>query len=60
MIYGIISIFIVAGILIYLDLRISKIETYMKFYNNEINRLNFDLSNLRIKFENFIKGLKNE
>lgn len=58
MIYGIISIFMFAGILIYLDLRISKLERYMKFYNNEINRLNFDLTNLQLKFENFIKGLK--
>ena len=60
MIYGILSIICISVVIIYLDIRICRLEKYAKHFHNEIMRLNFDISNLQIKFDNMFKGKNNE
>lgn len=55
MIYGILLLICFFIIIIYLDIRISKLEKYVRYFHNEIMKLNFDITNLQIKFGNIVK-----
>ena len=56
MTYALLSLITLAGIIIYLDIRICKLERYIRWYTTEIAKLNYELNVFRIKLKKYVQG----